>query len=179
MKSSLTSSCFPLSSSMLTLLKWGDAAVHSLAVGLLVGPERVHHFSDFAYRHDSFQQCPANAPGLQLVNSSSPLVSSSPATSILDSALFTMKKRAPALSLSSEPKEQRDRDDGPGVPMSTSVALGDALFSPEQEGGVGCRCTCDASRSIGGETTRNYPGYCTNKLKQPTNPKRYWFTWFL
>lgn len=146
------------------LVKWGDAAVHSLAVGMLVGPERVHHFSDFAYRHNSFQQCPANAPGLQLVNSSSSL-SSSALSDGLDSALFTKKRTA-----------EVEVGDGMGIeaPVSTSVALGDALFSPEKEGGVGCRCTCKAnSRGI------NYPGYCTNKLKQPTRPERYWFTWFL
>lgn len=103
-------------------LQWGDAAVHSLALGMLVGPERVHHFSDFAYRHGSYQQCPANAPGLQLEG---------------------------------------------------SVALGDALYSDEQDGGVGCRCTCDASKPI------NFPGYCGNKLKQPNSPNRPWLTWFL
>lgn len=108
---------------MLTpMLQWGDAAVHSLALGMLVGPERVHHFSDFAYRHGSYQQCPANTLGGQLEG---------------------------------------------------SVALGDALYSEEQEGGVGCRCTCDASKPI------NFPGYCANKLKQPNSPKRPWLTWFL
>ncbi|KAG8165000.1 hypothetical protein KVR01_005275 [Diaporthe batatas] len=102
--------------------RWGDAAVHSLAVGMLVGPERVHHFSDFSYRHGSYQQCPANAPGLQLEG---------------------------------------------------SVALGDGLYSDEQDGGVGCRCTCDATKYI------NFPGYCGNKLKQPSSPNRPWLTWFL
>lgn len=143
---------------------------------MLVGPERVHHFSDFAYRHDSFQQCPANAPGLQLVNSSS----SSSSSSFLsppglgdefDSALFTKERSA-----HDERGEDQDKDEerkGQHV-SSTSVALGDALFSPEKDGGVGCRCTCEANpRGI------NYPGYCTNKLKQPTRPERFWFTWFL
>jgi mannosyltransferase len=48
--------------------QWGDAPVHSLAVHLLLPPERVHHFSDFGYLHDPFFQCPGNAPGGQLTN---------------------------------------------------------------------------------------------------------------
>lgn len=103
-------------------LQWGDAAVHSLAVGMLLRPERVHHFSDFAYRHDTLQQCPANAPGGQLEG---------------------------------------------------SVLLGDALYTDVKDGGIGCRCTCDSRK------TRNFPGYCTNKLKQPTQPRRPLLTWFL
>ncbi|PSS03540.1 glycolipid 2-alpha-mannosyltransferase [Coniella lustricola] len=102
--------------------RWGDAAVHSLAVGMLARTDQVHHFSDFAYRHGSFQQCPANALGEQLEG---------------------------------------------------SIALGDGLYSQEKDGGVGCRCTCDSSKTI------NFPGYCTNKLKQPTRPDRPWLTWFL
>jgi mannosyltransferase len=31
--------------------------VHSLAAGLFLGPEQVHHFSDFGYRHAKFQYC--------------------------------------------------------------------------------------------------------------------------
>ncbi|KAI1499616.1 glycolipid 2-alpha-mannosyltransferase [Biscogniauxia marginata] len=46
--------------------RWGDAAVHSLAVNMLAKPEQVHHFADFGYRHDWYYQCPANAPGGQL-----------------------------------------------------------------------------------------------------------------
>ncbi|OTA93530.1 glycosyltransferase family 15 protein [Hypoxylon sp. CO27-5] len=49
--------------------RWGDAAVHSLAVALLVDPRKVHHFEDFGYRHDHLFQCPANAPGGQLPES--------------------------------------------------------------------------------------------------------------
>lgn len=103
-------------------VQWGDAAVHSLAVGMLLEPERVHHFSDFAYRHDTFQYCPANAPGAQLEG---------------------------------------------------SKALGDALYGDEKEGGVGCRCSCDSSKTI------NFPGYCMNKLQQPLKPDRPWATWLL
>ncbi|OTA99552.1 glycosyltransferase family 15 protein [Hypoxylon sp. CI-4A] len=53
----------------LTFTQWGDAAVHSLAVALLVEPRKVHHFEDFGYRHDLLYQCPANAPGGQLPDS--------------------------------------------------------------------------------------------------------------
>ncbi|ORY59156.1 glycolipid 2-alpha-mannosyltransferase [Pseudomassariella vexata] len=49
--------------------RWGDAAVHSLAVAMLLKPEKVHHFEDFGYRHGNFYQCPANAPGGQLPES--------------------------------------------------------------------------------------------------------------
>ncbi|KAK3350063.1 nucleotide-diphospho-sugar transferase [Lasiosphaeria hispida] len=49
--------------------RWGDAAVHSLALAMLLDAQRVHHFEDFGYRHDWFFQCPANAPGGQLPGS--------------------------------------------------------------------------------------------------------------
>ncbi|KAI1265971.1 glycolipid 2-alpha-mannosyltransferase [Xylariaceae sp. FL1019] len=49
--------------------RWGDAAVHSLAVGMLAKPEQLHHFEDFGYRHANFWQCPANAPNGQLPES--------------------------------------------------------------------------------------------------------------
>ncbi|KAI0136445.1 glycolipid 2-alpha-mannosyltransferase [Xylariales sp. AK1849] len=103
--------------------RWGDAAVHSLAVAMFVDPHRVHHFEDFGYRHDLLYQCPANAPGGQL-------------------------------------------------PEST-VLGNEMTWAPEIDGGVGCRCECD------GRTTRNHPGYCLNKLKQPNSVVRSWFTWFL
>lgn len=41
-----------------------------------------------------------------------------------------------------------------------------AVFSPEREGGIGCRCECDGSK------TRNYPSYCLHKLKAPTVTKQ-------
>lgn len=53
------------------------------------------------------------------------------------------------------------------------MTLGDAMYSEEQDDGVGCRCTCDATKYI------NFPGYCGNKLKQPNSPNRPWLTWFL
>lgn len=94
--------------------------------------------------------------------------SSSSSSAELDNVLFTKRGSKERFG---RPAEE---EGGMGMVASTSVALGDALFSPEKEGGVGCRCTCKAnSRGI------NYPGYCTNKLKQPTRPERYWFTWFM
>lgn len=181
---------------------------------MLLGPERVHHFSDFAYRHDSFQQCPANAPGFQFVNDTTATSSSSSSSHFSSSSsgggggdvfgedddanniLFTttknrMRRGPPGKKRVSQQQQQQqqqglgeheDYDEelagevgGGGRVQSTSPALGSAPFAPEQDGGVGCRCTCDAPRG----RTINYPGYCTNKLKQPTRPERYWFTWFL
>ncbi|KAK5658028.1 hypothetical protein OQA88_2583 [Cercophora sp. LCS_1] len=49
--------------------RWGDAPVHSLAVHLLLPPEKLHHFSDIGYHHEPFFQCPGNAPGGQLTGS--------------------------------------------------------------------------------------------------------------
>ncbi|KAK3342823.1 nucleotide-diphospho-sugar transferase [Neurospora tetraspora] len=95
--------------------RWGDAAVHSLALHTLLPSHKVHHFEDFGYRHDWYYQCPANAPNGQL----------------LESKLLPV---------------------GP--------------YSPEREGGIGCRCECDGSR------TRNFAGYCTNKLKEPNTARR-------
>ncbi|KAI0457718.1 glycolipid 2-alpha-mannosyltransferase [Xylaria acuta] len=51
--------------------RWGDAAVHSLAIAMLADPQQVHHFEDMGYRHDKFYQCPVNAPDGQLPNSPS------------------------------------------------------------------------------------------------------------
>ncbi|KAF2028624.1 glycosyl transferase [Setomelanomma holmii] len=46
--------------------RWGDAPIHSLAAGALLGPEDIHYFRDFGYRHTTIQHCPANAPARQL-----------------------------------------------------------------------------------------------------------------
>lgn len=47
--------------------RWGDAPIHSLAAGALLGVEDVHYFRDIGYRHTTIQHCPANAPeGRQL-----------------------------------------------------------------------------------------------------------------
>lgn len=40
------------------LERWGDAAVHSLALALFLEPEKLHYFEDFGYRHDALQHCP-------------------------------------------------------------------------------------------------------------------------
>ncbi|KAI0532590.1 glycolipid 2-alpha-mannosyltransferase [Xylaria digitata] len=49
--------------------RWGDAPIHTLAVNMLAEPHQIHHFADIGYRHDTFYQCPANAPGGQLPES--------------------------------------------------------------------------------------------------------------
>lgn len=36
---------------------------------MLLQPSQVHHFDDIGYRHGTFYQCPANAPGGQLPES--------------------------------------------------------------------------------------------------------------
>lgn len=46
--------------------RWGDAPIHSLAAGVLLGVKDVHYFRDFGYRHTTIQHCPANAPARQL-----------------------------------------------------------------------------------------------------------------
>ncbi|KAL5392314.1 hypothetical protein DPSP01_000828 [Paraphaeosphaeria sporulosa] len=46
--------------------RWGDAPIHSLAAGALLGPKDLHYFRDFGYRHTTIQHCPANAPARQL-----------------------------------------------------------------------------------------------------------------
>lgn len=40
--------------------RWGDAPVHSLAVGMLLDLNEVHYFRDFGYRHTTIRHCPAN-----------------------------------------------------------------------------------------------------------------------
>ncbi|CAO2651941.1 Nn.00g002240.m01.CDS01 [Neocucurbitaria sp. VM-36] len=49
--------------------RWGDAPIHSLAAGALLGPEDIHYFRDMGYRHTTIQHCPANAPARQLQRS--------------------------------------------------------------------------------------------------------------
>ncbi|KKA30286.1 hypothetical protein TD95_003880 [Thielaviopsis punctulata] len=46
--------------------RWGDAPIHSLAAGALLGVKDIHYFRDFGYRHTTIQHCPANAPSRQL-----------------------------------------------------------------------------------------------------------------
>jgi alpha 1,2-mannosyltransferase len=44
----------------LTVIKfrWGDAPVHSIAVGLFLNKSQVHFFNDVGYKHDPFMHCP-------------------------------------------------------------------------------------------------------------------------
>ncbi|KAI1279064.1 glycolipid 2-alpha-mannosyltransferase [Xylaria sp. FL0933] len=58
--------------------RWGDAAVHSLAIGMLADPQQVHHFSDIGYRHAKLYQCPANAPDDGQLPASSSLADNKP-----------------------------------------------------------------------------------------------------
>nr|NP_595614.2 putative alpha-1,2-mannosyltransferase Omh5 [Schizosaccharomyces pombe]Q96WW1.2 RecName: Full=O-glycoside alpha-1,2-mannosyltransferase homolog 5 [Schizosaccharomyces pombe 972h-]CAC37498.2 alpha-1,2-mannosyltransferase Omh5 (predicted) [Schizosaccharomyces pombe] len=37
--------------------RWGDAPVHSLAVGLLLNRSQVHYFRDLGYQHSTIQHC--------------------------------------------------------------------------------------------------------------------------
>ena len=46
--------------------RWGDAAVHSLAVAMILSKEELHYFRDIGYKHSSHGHCPNNAPGKQL-----------------------------------------------------------------------------------------------------------------
>ena len=83
---------------------------------MLLDPEKVHHFEDVGYTHDTMFECPANAPGGQLPESST---------------------------------------------------LGAAEWSPELDGGIGCRCECN------GEVPRNQWPDCLLRLKSP-NMARKW-----
>jgi alpha 1,2-mannosyltransferase len=38
--------------------RWGDAPVHSIAVGLFLNKSEVHFFDDIGYKHDPFMHCP-------------------------------------------------------------------------------------------------------------------------
>lgn len=46
--------------------RWGDAPVHSLAVGMFLAKEELHYFRDIGYKHTTLGHCPNNAPGAQL-----------------------------------------------------------------------------------------------------------------
>lgn len=38
--------------------RWGDAPVHSIAMALFYGRDKVHFFDDIGYRHTGYQYCP-------------------------------------------------------------------------------------------------------------------------
>ncbi|KAK6456399.1 glycolipid 2-alpha-mannosyltransferase-domain-containing protein [Scheffersomyces xylosifermentans] len=46
--------------------RWGDAPVHSLAVGMLLDLNEIHYFRDIGYRHANFAHCPRNSEKNQL-----------------------------------------------------------------------------------------------------------------
>ena len=60
-----------------------------------------------------------------------------------------------------------------GGQLPESKVLGKGEWAAEVDNGIGCRCECD------GRKTRNHPGYCLNKLKQPNSRNRPWATWLL
>lgn len=41
--------------------RWGDAPVHSLAVGMFLDRSQVHFFNDIGYRHPPFMHCPISS----------------------------------------------------------------------------------------------------------------------
>lgn len=42
--------------------RWGDAPVHSLAVGLFLNLSEIHYFRDIGYKHSTLGHCPYNSP---------------------------------------------------------------------------------------------------------------------
>lgn len=42
--------------------RWGDAPVHSLAVGFLLDLQEIHYFRDIGYQHTTIAHCPSNHP---------------------------------------------------------------------------------------------------------------------
>nr|WOG36206.1 uncharacterized protein [Candida metapsilosis] len=52
--------------------RWGDAPIHSLAVGMFLDLNEIHYFRDIGYRHEIFAHCPANAPEHQLKYEANP-----------------------------------------------------------------------------------------------------------
>ncbi|KAG7663755.1 KTR5 [[Candida] subhashii] len=46
--------------------RWGDAPIHSLAVGMMLDVSEIHYFRDMGYRHSVLAHCPRNSPANQL-----------------------------------------------------------------------------------------------------------------
>lgn len=42
--------------------RWGDAPVHSLAVGMFLNLSEIHYFRDIGYKHSTLGHCPYNSP---------------------------------------------------------------------------------------------------------------------
>lgn len=53
--------------------RWGDAPIHSLAVGMLLNLEEIHYFRDIGYRHSQISHCPKNSPTNQLKHDYTPV----------------------------------------------------------------------------------------------------------
>ncbi|KAK9245005.1 nucleotide-diphospho-sugar transferase [Lipomyces tetrasporus] len=45
--------------------RWGDAPIHSLAVGLFLPKTKIHHFGDIGYRHPPYSRCPQDVESHQ------------------------------------------------------------------------------------------------------------------
>lgn len=46
--------------------RWGDAPVHSLAIGMLLDLKDIHYFRDIGYKHSGLSHCPGNSRRYQL-----------------------------------------------------------------------------------------------------------------
>lgn len=46
--------------------RWGDAPVHSLAVGMFLRLDQVHYFQDIGYKHSNLEHCPLIPDGCDL-----------------------------------------------------------------------------------------------------------------
>lgn len=42
--------------------RWGDAPIHSLAIGFLLDVKDIHYFRDIGYKHSTIAHCPVNHP---------------------------------------------------------------------------------------------------------------------
>lgn len=42
--------------------RWGDAPIHSLAVGMFLNLDEIHYFRDIGYKHSTIAHCPFNSP---------------------------------------------------------------------------------------------------------------------
>ncbi|KAG0677777.1 alpha-1,2-mannosyltransferase (Kre5) [Pichia californica] len=51
--------------------RWGDAPIHSLAIGMFLDLSEIHYFRDIGYKHSTLGHCPYNSPN-QLPYKSSP-----------------------------------------------------------------------------------------------------------
>jgi len=46
--------------------RWGDAPVHSLAMGMLLDLKDIHYFRDIGYQHSALSHCPGNSKRYQV-----------------------------------------------------------------------------------------------------------------